>query len=309
MVLNIAHFKIAIISVSVFPILVFLRPARTQPPQWTPDELMRQVVSNELRAEDQDHSHWMFRLETKKNAQTEVDEVVETNDGDLKRPILVNGHELTAKQQQESDKQLEQFVHNPESLRKSLKDKNQDAVRSQRLLKMLPDAFLFGYGDRRGGLVELTFKPNPQFHPSSREAEVFHAMEGSIWVDDKENRLVEIAGHLISEVKFGGGLLGHLDKGGTFEVKQEPVARGFWELTALHVEMRGKVLFFKTIGVQQNYSRSNFRRVPDNVTLAQAAQMLREQVRSEEPANSSSITESKDVKPAAAVNHGRLCLP
>src|SRR2546421_4777547 len=63
MVLNIAHFKIAIISVSVFPILVFLRPARAQPPQWTPDELMRQVVSNELRAEDQDHSHWMFRLE------------------------------------------------------------------------------------------------------------------------------------------------------------------------------------------------------------------------------------------------------
>ena len=79
MVLNIAYFKIAIISVSVFPILVFLRPARAQPPQWTPDELMRQVVSNELRAEDQDHSHWMFRLETKKNAQTEVDEVVETN--------------------------------------------------------------------------------------------------------------------------------------------------------------------------------------------------------------------------------------
>ena len=51
-------------------------------------------------------------------------------------------------------------------------------------------------------------------------------------------------------------MLGHLDKGGTFEVKQEPVARGFWELTTLHVEMRGKVLFFKTIGVQQNYSAS-----------------------------------------------------
>jgi len=107
MVLNIAYFKIAIISVSVFPILVFLRPARAQPPQWTPDELMRQVVSNELRAEDQDHSHWMFRLETKKNAQTEVDEVVETNDGDLKRPILVNGHDQTPDRQSEADKQLQ----------------------------------------------------------------------------------------------------------------------------------------------------------------------------------------------------------
>lgn len=91
--LNIGHFKITTISLSVFPILVFLRPARAQPPQWTPDELMRQVVSNELRAEELDHSHWMFRLETKKNAQTEVDEVIETNDGDLKRPILFNGHE------------------------------------------------------------------------------------------------------------------------------------------------------------------------------------------------------------------------
>src|SRR5437879_1586538 len=36
--------------------------------------------------------------------------------------------------------------------------------------------------------------------------------------------------------------------------------------TLLKVQMKGKALFFKTIGVQQNYSRSDFRQVPDDLT-------------------------------------------
>ena len=235
-----------------------------------------------MRAEDQDHSHWMFRLETeKKNAQKEVDEVVETKNGDLMLPILINGHELTAKQQQESDKRLEQLLHSPEALRKLLKDKNQDAARSQRLLRMLPDALIFNYGERRGDLVQLTFKPNPDFHPGSREAEVFHAMDGSLWVDSKQERVAEITGRLVKAVKFGGGLLGHLDKGGAFEVKQEPVAPGYWELTVLEVQMKGKALFFKTIGVQQKSFRSEFKQLPDDLTPVQAAEMLRKEVASQ----------------------------
>src|SRR5437667_11847600 len=71
------------------------------------------------------------------------------------------------------------------------------------------------------------------------------------------------------------GLLGHLNKGGTFDVKQAEVARGYWEITLLKVQMKEKALFFKTIGVQQNYSRSDFRQVPDALTLAPAADILR----------------------------------
>lgn len=200
---------------------------------------------------------------------------METQKGELKRPLLINGRALTAEQQQKSDKRIRQFVRNPATLRKSLNEKNQDAARSQRLLKMLPDAFHFNYGERRGDIIQLNFAPNPSFHPPTHEAEVFHAMEGSVWVNSKEARVEEITGHLIHEVKFGGGLLGHLNKGGTFDVKQAEVARGYWEMTLLKVQMKGKALFFKTIGVQQNYSRSDFRQVPDDLTLAQAADILR----------------------------------
>lgn len=263
--------------------LLFVPPLRAMPQssEGQPQELARQVVQNELRAEAQDNSHWMFRLETaKNNAQSEVDEVVETAQGDLKFPISINGHELTPKQRLDSEKQLQQRVQHPEALRKTRKDQDQDAARSQRLLKMLPDAFIFSYGERRGNLVQLTFRPNPSFRPAGHEEQVFHAMKGDVWVDDKQNRLAEISGQLMDEVRFGGGLLGHLDKGGTFDVKQEPVAPGYLELTVLDVQMSGKALFFKTISVRQKYFRTEFKRVPDDLTVAQAAEMLKKEIAS-----------------------------
>lgn len=239
------------------------------------NELVRRVVTNELKSEQHDHSHWSFHLNTQKpHGQTEVDEVVETKDGDLKRPLLINGRELDGAQQQKADKRIQQLVQSPAPLRKARQEEDQDTTRSQRLLEMLPDTFNFSYGRRKGDLVELKFSPNPKFHPTTREAEVFHAMAGSLWVNDKQERVEEVNGRLMREVKFGGGVLGHLNQGGTFDVKQAPVAPGYWELTLLKVQMKGKALFFKTIGVQQDYSRSGFEQVPDDLTLAKAAAML-----------------------------------
>src|SRR5437899_10583701 len=90
-------------------LVVFSCPGSAQRSPEPPEELVRRVITNEARAEDQDHSHWMFQLETaKKNSQEEIDEVVETRDGDLKRPIRINRRELTA---DESDKLLERLLH------------------------------------------------------------------------------------------------------------------------------------------------------------------------------------------------------
>lgn len=245
--------------------------------QASANELVRKIVANEIKAETEDHSHWAFQLQTEEAGRRELDEVVETKDGNLQRPVCVNGQPITAKQKEQANLHIQKFVHNPEALRKSLRDESEDTTRSQNMLKLLPNAFNFSYEERGSGdLVKLKFTPNPRFRPPSREALVFHAMEGEITVNDRQQRLAEILGHLIHEVKFGGGLLGHLDKGGQFHVRQEQVSPGFWELTVLNVQMKGKVLFFKTIGVRQKIIRSGFRRVSDDLPLAQAAEILRE---------------------------------
>ena len=187
------------------------------------NEFARQIIDNELQAEKNDRSHWMLRLETRKSGKTEVREVVETKDGDLDWLISVNGKPLPEDQRSERQRGLQRLISNPAELKKSQREKDEDQARSHRLLKTLPDALLFEYGEQRGDLVELKFKPNPHFRPPSHEAAVVHAMEGVLWVNGRQKRLVEISGHLARPVKFGGGLLGHLDAGGHFYVKQEEV--------------------------------------------------------------------------------------
>src|ERR1043165_290303 len=140
------------ITVLLFPIFIYLLAISFQAQDTrdqnaiAPNELVRRVIANELKAEQQDHSHWSFHLQTQKpNGQKELDEVIETRDVDLKLPIRINGRELTRKRKQDLEKRIQQLVRNPEPLRKARSQEDEDTSRSQRLLEMLPDAFQFNY--------------------------------------------------------------------------------------------------------------------------------------------------------------------
>jgi hypothetical protein len=241
------------------------------------NQLARAVVEHELKAEETDQARWMYRLQGRREGTIEMSEVVETKDGSLSRRIAVNGHPLSAQEQQKEDERIQKLLQDPAEQKKAQQSRREDSEQTKKLLEILPDAFSFKCAEREGKLIKLNFQPNPQFHPTSRQAQVFHNMAGSIWVDPQQNRLGGIEGHLIKDVKFAAGLLGHLDKGGDFFVTQTEVAPGHWELTRLRVNMHGKALFFKTISVQEDESQTDFHRVPDDLTLLQAAQMLKKQ--------------------------------
>jgi len=132
------------------------------------NELARSVLQNEVKAEANDHSHWTLRVETEKSGRKEVDEVVQTKDGDLTWPLSIDGRPLTAKQQHDVDQQIRKLTSDPKALQKSMKEENDDEAHSQRLLKMLPQALIFSFGERRGDVVQLHFTPNPKFRPATR---------------------------------------------------------------------------------------------------------------------------------------------
>ena len=69
-----------------------------------------------------------------------------------------------------------------------------------------------------------------------------------------------------------------MDKGGKCEVRQAEVAPGQWEMTVLGVDMKGKALLFKTVGMKETESHSDFHRVPDGLTLAEAREILNRQI-------------------------------
>jgi len=242
------------------------------------NELARKVVANELKFQDEDRSQWMYRQEKEESGKKEVNEVIETKNGPLNRLLFVDGRPLTAKQQQKENQRIQKLVSNPEEQRKLQLARNARMEPGRRLFEMLPKAFVFNYASREGDLTKLTFRPNPDFQPPCREARIFHDMEGEMWIDERQERLAALNGHLMEDVKFGGGLLGHLDKGGWFGVRQTEVAPGHWEMTLMGVSMKGKVLLFKAISVQQTDNHSDFRRVPDDLTLTAAAGILNRQI-------------------------------
>jgi hypothetical protein len=237
------------------------------------NDLARRVITNELKFQD-DHTNWMYRLEKEQYGKKQVEEIIETKEGSLSRLLSINDRPLTAKQQEEEHQRVQELMTSPSGKRKLQRALDAETLQGRRLFKMLPDAFVFNYAGGDGNLAKLSFRPNPNFHLPSLEARVFHDMEGEMWVDCKQERLAAFNGQLKQDVNFGFGLLGHLDKGGHFEVRQAEVVPGHWDTTTMSLDMTGKALLFKSIGVQKRENRRDFHQVSDDLTLTQAADIL-----------------------------------
>jgi hypothetical protein len=101
-------------------------------------------------------------------------------------------------------------------------------------------------------------------------------MSGKLWVAVPEYRLARIEATLFKEVRFGWGVLGHLDKGGHFYVEQSKIGPRRWEVTYQNIQFDGKALLFKTICLHETEKNNDFRRVPDNLNLAEGIEMLKD---------------------------------
>ena len=246
-------------------------------PQLSPADVVKAVIHSELNPSDTTEVRWKYLLVKEVDGRQETREVVETKSGSLERLIAIADKPLTASQQRDETERILRLSHNAEEQLKLEQIHRKDAEQCDAFLKMVPEAFLFEFAGERGSLTKLFFKPNPAFRPSSREGKVLHEVAGEMWVDAKQQRLVSITGQLMNEVKFAGGLLGHLDKGGQFAVKRTEVAPAHWEVTEMAVNMRGKALLFKTISVQQKELHRNFERVPADLTISDAAALLLKQ--------------------------------
>jgi hypothetical protein len=249
--------------------------AESQPTsQISPSDLVKVVIYNELHPPSNSDIRWKYRLDKELDGKQETREVVETKSGSLDRLLSVAGSPLTSTQASDEAARILRFSHSPDEQRKAEQARRKDAEQCNALLQMIPDAFVFEYAGESGNLTKVTFKPNPHFRPPSREGKVLQQMAGEMWVDANQKRLASINGQLMNEVKFGGGLLGHLEKGGRFSVQRAEVAPQVWEMTEMTVNMHGKALLFKSICVQQKEHHSNFERVADDLSLADAANLL-----------------------------------
>jgi hypothetical protein len=244
-----------------------------QSPAESPHDLVKDVVYNELQ-ERRQVSLWQFRVERRVAAQNTVEQAVETRSGLVYRVIARQGKPLDqAAQKKESDR-LNNLVRNSAEQARMKQDYEGEEQRVQRLMAAMPDAFVYTYDGTAEGNLRLSFKPNPAYSPQTYEARVYHALAGEIWIQPQQKRLVKIKGQIDTEIDFGFGLLGRIEKGGTFQIGREQVADNRWKTSLLDVHISGRLVFFKTISKEQHEVRSAFQLVPSNFSVQDAVALL-----------------------------------
>ena len=254
--------------------------------QRDPQELVRKAAQNEINA-NSGSARFMFRgvKTTPKGSTTKI--YVETREGTAGMAVAYNDKPLTVQQRQDEEARTERFLKNPEELRKKRAQEREDAERTTRIVRSLPDAFLYEYvGEEQGStgigragepLVKLKFRPNPAYRPPSRVEDVLMGMQGFVLVDAKHERLASIDATLFRDVTFGWGILGHLDRGGHFIVHQEEVGNNDWEISCMSLKFTGRILLVKSLLIESTEKFSDFKRVSPDLTFAQALEILKKE--------------------------------
>jgi hypothetical protein len=244
----------------------------SQMPALPPAELVRQTVNNEVKASQVESARHMFvsRKETAHGSQTKL--YCETRDAMAGMAIAYDDKPLTAQQRAAEEARLDGLVNDPAELAKKRQREKEDVERMSRIMRAMPDAFLYEYAGTETGkagigkagdeLVRLRFRPNPKYDPPSHVEQVLAGMQGDLLIDANRHRIARIDGTLYKEVGFGWGILGHLDKGGHFLVEQGDVGDGTWDIARMSLAFTGKVLIFKHLDFKSNEVLSDFRPVP-----------------------------------------------
>jgi len=251
-----------------------LAQAQDRMPVQPAQQLVADVIYNELNDRGCD-SFWQYGVLRVSGSQNVDREQVETSDGPIFRLVKDHGNPLDAGERKREDLRLEELVQQPGAMAHIQQEHLKDEARMRRVIELLPRAFLFEYmGPSEGVQVRLSFRPNPAFTPASYEARIVHALGGTLVVNQRLKRLIEMDGQLTERVDFGYGFLGHVEKGGTFEILREQVSDAHWKTNLVEVHIQGKVLLFKNVTKDQRESRSDFRAVPQDISLAEAKALL-----------------------------------
>jgi len=273
----------------LLPLLLLLLPAAAAAgkplpavsPALTPAQsqaLVERALAAELRAA-RDAGHPMrYRLRKSSPRLTSTKEIVETRDGAVARLVLIGDQPLSQADEEREEARLDGLISDPGRQRHRKQGEEGDIGIVLKLLRMLPQAYLYQYAGAGTGLAgsaeKFSFRPNPNFSPPDMESQALTAMSGEIWIDAAQERVTRLEGHLQQDTDYGWGILGRLDKGGWIVLEQAEVGGGQWRIVRFQMKMNLRVLF-KNRYIDTTEEMTQYAPAPARLDYRQAIRMLR----------------------------------
>ena len=257
-------------------------------------ELIARSTANELEAlQNPAQYQYQERLEWTWGAETRS--VIETAEGRVDRIVLFRDEPVSPDQKAKQEHRLRKLLSDRDAVKNELQDQKSEIERRIRMIRAFPRAFFFDFAGRKNGLLCFDFRPDPEFSPKDRETQMYRGMEGKMWLEPEQERIVQIQGKLVKDVSFGWGILGRLSKGGIYEITQTELSPGRWRVTTLNVDVKGRTLLVNSFHFTRRENNSHFHRVPSEMTYLAAVQALLDTPNppdQDEPANSHKPTRS-----------------
>jgi hypothetical protein len=115
--------------------------------------------------------------------------------------------------------------------------------------------------------VVISFTPNPNGKPTTRQGRIAQKFAGTVWVDEAAGEVMRIEATSLDDLSFGFGVIARLGRGTRAEVTRRPVEAGVWMPVELRLSGRGRAALVRRLVVDFRIEWFDYRRLPgDSLT-------------------------------------------
>ena len=214
------------------------------------------------------------------DSETRTYEITPLEDDYYRKLIKKDGKPLSEQESRNEENKLEESLkrqtHLSISERNKLEKKKMERRRKEEqfwneVIKA------FDFTEVRGETVEgrstrvFEAVPRAQYVPDDSDFELLKKIKGKIWVDAADDQVSRADVEFIENIRFGGGFLAKVNKGGTFTVLQRKVNEEVWFPSHSEIIVNGRLLLFKGFNLKILSDFGNYRKFETSVNFVPAS--------------------------------------
>ena len=191
----------------------------------------------------------------------------------IRRLVAKNGKPLSAKEQEDEDKEAAKRVEEIEkqiAKREAGGGGRDDESRRISIAEVLRASKLSNprrerFRDR--DVIVFDFEPNPQFDYKNAKSmlKFFGKTAGAMWIDEKDKQVARLEASLSDSFNVGGGVVAKLKKGASFTLEQDRINDEIWLPSAADINLSVRVLMVKGIDLNQSIRSYDYRKFSTEV--------------------------------------------
>jgi len=233
--------------------------------------LLPSVLATERSWSMRDHYTYMERDEDRrlnslgqvKSETVDVTRIIVVNGARFEQLLEHNGQLPSAKEQKQSDSDLDKLKHETPDEQTARLRKNQE---NRAFLRDVLEGFDFRLVgeeivDGRPAYV-LHATPHPGYHAHGKYAKMFSRVEGKLWVDKQDYGWIKVDGQVTQSFSLGL-ILARVERGSHIIMEQTCVGGAVWVPRRIEIRATARILFLKSLDIQRTLTYTDYRPASD----------------------------------------------